>query len=123
MTVFGDKKGNCFSACLASLFSLKIDEVPNFCGDDLKNWPENMQHWLGQRGFSNVTVVFGEDPKGEWMVHLGYSIVTGKSPRFDCLHCVVFYGPKMVHDPHPDRTGLLSFDTVDLLVPKVFSSE
>lgn len=37
---------------------------------------------------------------------LGYWIASGKSPRGDFDHCVIYRGAVREHDPHPDGTFL-----------------
>jgi hypothetical protein len=45
-----------------------------------------------------------------------YYFVIGKSPRNkDINHIVIFQNGIMVHDPHPDRTGLLTHETFTVI--------
>ena len=51
-----------------------------------------------------------------------YYIVSGKSPRYNVDHSVVFRKGKMVHDPHPDNTGILkSFWDYTFLIPDKYN--
>lgn len=113
-TTFGFPGGNCFSACLASLLHLPIDDVPYFMHDD--RWFDRLEDWLGRRGFYPVSFKLG----GSW-VPQGLHILSGHSPRkpddAKALHSVVARRDLVVHDPHPSRAGLLSHDDVVILVP------
>lgn len=42
--------------------------------------------------------------------------MAGKSPRGDWDHCVVYQNGDMVHDPHPDKTGIEDKKDVMVLV-------
>lgn len=103
-------KGNCFSACLASLLEIKLDQVPYFAGMRKNVWQKNLFQWLHSVGyeydgwlsvdqFSQMKKLKGVD---------GYFIVAGESPRGAAVggHSVIYKNGKMVHDPHPSRAGL-----------------
>lgn len=119
-TTFGFPGGNCFSACVASLLEIPIDEVPYFMGDHLEDdggaWFERFNAWLRERGWWSVCFKLDSD----WRP-AGYHILSGKSPRAGerryALHSVVALGGDIVHDPHPDRDGIKSHDDVCLLIP------
>jgi hypothetical protein len=106
-TTFGDKTGNCWSACIASLLEVPLEIIPSFCVDDPDNWWDNTCKWL-------------EENYGLWMLNLeytsctpkGYWIATGKSPRGDFLHCIIYYDNKMVFDPHPSDLGIIGEPTI-----------
>ena len=111
-TVFGIERGNCFSACIASLLELPIDRVPFFMtGDD---WFDGFQAWL--KPFGLYGVALGVTQTDAWRRLLpGHYVLCGLSPRGP--HAVVARDLEMVHDPHPDRTGLLVVEEAILLVP------
>lgn len=108
--------GNCFTACVASLLELTIDEVPFFAGHE-DRWWDVFVEWLDERGFWPLCYRLTADtPRPS-----GFYILGGQSPRKpddpSALHAVVAHGDKIVHDPHPSRAGLLSrFDAI-VLVP------
>jgi hypothetical protein len=110
-TVFGWPGGNCFSACVASVLELPIDDVPNFMLSR-DSWFEAACQWLNARGFTALYVHHDAvkcgyvDPRP--LIKAGhYFIVGGLSPRGNHLHCVVEHRGKVVHDPHPSRDGLI----------------
>jgi len=112
--------GNCFSACIASILEMDIEDVPYFMGD-LEQIEDPEFDWF--TGF--LSWLFG---KGYWAIPLplnnawrpdGLYILSGKSPRGDYDHSVVASGTELtiVHDPHPDNTGILTHDDVVVIVP------
>ena len=115
-TVFVVPGGNCFSACVASLLELPLNEVPYFMGDDPPGqpsaWFERLSEWLKAHGYWAIQIQLNTDWRPD-----GLCILSGKSPRGDFLHSVVANGTEVVHDPHPSREGVLSRDNVVILVP------
>lgn len=105
-TKFGAGVGNCWEACIASILEIAIEDVPDFPKDDQD---AATAEWLDTQGyyFANFKDVRNDITLSPGLLY----IVGGKSPRFQCLHAVVFRGREMVHDPHPDGTGLdMRFD-------------
>jgi len=107
-TLFGEGVGNCFSASVASLLELPIDEVPSFCAD-AEHWPHNFEAWVRQRGYSFFDLHLWSDP--EWHPAEGQLCeLAGRSPRGEFDHSVVGQYTdgkyQIVHDPHPSRDGL-----------------
>lgn len=99
----GVTRGNCWQACLASILDLPLDDVPHFVDIDARggeNWFHSTINWLWKRGLAMYT----PETHPENM----YYLVTGKSPRGDFYHVVVYRNGELVHDPHPDRTGVLT---------------
>lgn len=109
--------GNCWSACIASILDLDLEQVP----DELTHWKpgmrpieswrpfeKEMHRWLYSRGY--VLIQTSKLNKFEYCgpedCYSFYHIVSGKSPRADFLHAVVGLGLEIVHDPHPSRDGL-----------------
>jgi hypothetical protein len=103
--------GNCFQACLASIFELPIDKVPDEVevwksGERAESWPKYWQlinSWLASRNLSFLEVEINSAIRN-W--NDTYEIITGPSPRNKGRHAVVGYGGKIIFDPHPDNTGL-----------------
>lgn len=125
--------GNCLAACVASLLELPVEDVPNFMLG-LPSWDPDDQEararwsraffagvndWLAPRGLFYFEVGAPEGlpsyitestpPAALW---IGIGTVAGGAS-----HAVVMRGGEMVHDPHPDRAGLLRLDTIGLMVP------
>lgn len=125
------QRGNCLTAVVASLLELPIEAVPNFVQDHVDHlgdsddvgsewhWWTHLHRFLADRGLRmhylrNVesvqpvpadTATFPDPDSGE------HYAVAGISPRDDRIHHIVIYRDGvMVHDPHPDRTGLAIID-------------
>lgn len=90
------------AACVASILEVSLDAVPNPQGENGEWWHE----WIAFLKPYNLQLLCFPDG-GEWIPR-GYSILAGKSPRGDWNHAVVCYDGEMVHDPHPDSTGVES---------------
>lgn len=109
-TLFHDKdgSGNCFEACVASLFEMGLEDIPNFHKD---NWFLDFWNWLKIKGYTSYGALYKEDVKSYIGGVDGYYIVCGESPRGKHIkggHAVVYKDGKLIHDPHPDGTGLAS---------------
>lgn len=112
---FGDK-GNCFSACLASLFELSINDVPNFydVSNDPVEWWCAVRDWLKIRGFGIMSIhLHNPEILKDFE---GYFIVCGESSR-GLQHATIYKNGEMYHDPHPANMGIRSIDSVDLIYP------
>jgi len=108
-TKFG-KEGNCLQACIASIFKLPLDEVPDFAkigGDE--NWWKELNKFLLPYGLYHLEVQnISECPI------VGYQLIYGRTVRGK--HAVVGSNGEMVHDPHPSRSGLDITESLGLFV-------
>lgn len=106
--------GNCFQACVASIMETTLEEIP----DEIVYWKPGLHHvetwykhyndisnWLKERNLAMLEVRnIGIQTQFEDC----YNIICGPSPRDSSkYHAVVGFGIDIVHDPHPDNTGLL----------------
>lgn len=128
-TIFGPY-GNCLAACVASLFGLPLDEVPNF--NDWENdpakggWWNYLCVWSAHRGL--LPVYFhvshpGGVAKQEWYHWVKDAVVIagGPSPRHPeprFAHAVLYKDGNLIWDPHPDNTGISRVDDVTMFVVK-----
>jgi hypothetical protein len=117
-TLFGFEEGNCFAACLASILELPLEAVPNFCANKEKHWEKEAQDWLiGHFGLSMFTVRHNEVSEA---FRDCYCIVAGPSPRgIDRdkeMHSCVWKNGEIVHDPHPDKTGLPEITEMSFII-------
>src|SRR5690606_20431070 len=96
-TKFGETEGNCFAACLASLFPVTLENVPDFYELAGGRWYNAFVKWMEQ--FDLVPMMFSAE------VHTPalevFHLMGGVSPR-GIPHNVVGFKGQMVHDPHPD---------------------
>jgi len=110
-TIFGDGKGDCFRACVASILEIPHEEMPNFC-IETGDWIEKANKWLGPRGVAIFDVTLDKDGSMRNVTAMCdgmHVIISGKSPRGDFHHAVVgryvlvdgLHQLEYVHDPHP----------------------
>lgn len=104
-TICNFKTGDCMRACCASIFELPIEQVPNFMEDGPKYFDKKLEDWLD--GFGLIAVDIHKDYAE--LFKDCYIIATGISPRSideSQRHAVIYLNNEMVHDPHPDNTGI-----------------
>ncbi len=85
--------GNCLSACVASVFDLPIQAVPEF---SKQGWLLDLDRWFRLCGLRVYSLSAGRAELG---------IAIGPSPR-GLRHAAVWQAGQVLHDPHPDSTGL-----------------
>ena len=111
------RKGNALQACVASMFSQSLSDVPNFvalqCG-----YEEGIRQYLESNSDSGKAYSYVKKKPGDVVGSDSnrLCILRGKSPRGDFGHVVVARVLwevskdqatfEMVHDPHPDGTFL-----------------
>lgn len=95
--------GDCFRACVASIMNLPLEGVPHFMlfGD---KWFDTFVLWIGLQGYDVRFATDADEVPAD-----RFYILSGKSPRGAFNHAVVARNGAVVHDPHPDRTGVESF--------------
>lgn len=116
-TEFGPR-GNCYSACLAMVLGLELAEVPNFndMGETDNQINRAAMSWLADRGWVSVRLGCNGEPGVRNVMPRGPCIVGGESHR-GAYHGVVYLNGKPFHDPHPDRTWLVSIADLEILAP------
>lgn len=93
--IYDRDRGDCFRACVASVFEMEIDDVPNFT--DQEDWWREVQEWLRHMGLTayNFPITNGD---ASW--HIGYGIGSVQSPSYeDRGHAVVVKNGKIIHCP------------------------
>lgn len=136
-TDLGDDTGSCYSTCLACVLDLPVEAVPNFrriqheteCYDMIQAADKWLRENHGKRILGIEMYDANEGPeKGQPMTRQvvlnrlffanqdEFVILSGESPRKRAdggkkYHCVVAkadcWGFELVHDPHPDGTGIV----------------
>ena len=112
---FGEGKGDCFRACVASIFELLLDQVPHFCKGDADNWWDRLQKWLKPRGFCAVPICKDDTILKDLT---GTSCILSGPTTRGILHSVVRHGDGLVWDPHPEHTGLTKVKDIILFVAR-----
>ena len=123
----GDRLGDCYRACVASLLDLPTGEVPHFTEEAERADPDVGHHgawgaanrWLKPRGF---VLVYVRVELGVLLAPMGVvCIAHGQSPRGDFGHSVLWCPAlaEIVHDPHPSRDGIVGLPErgLEFLVP------
>ena len=113
---FGEE-GNCLSAVMATLFEVKLEDVPFFhkgcylnpndseriTNINNKIFWENFEKYLDGLGYAyayyDYTIEMARSLKGVYLVG-------GMSPR-GYQHAVLYKSNKLWHDPHPDGGGVI----------------
>lgn len=113
-TRFG-KIGNCFEACIASL--LNIEDIPDFLAYEEGLWLEKTNKWLAE----NHRLVYMEvslqakEKESFFRDKDFFHILVGYTPRSTVIrHAVIGRKWMIVHDPHPDNTGILTDETLNI---------
>ena len=110
----GKVRGNCWQTVIASVLDLPLDEVPHFVDVDerfhTENWFEYTWNWLNARGYQLERI-----PRHLYTNE--YYFVSGPSPRGNWYHVVIYRNGKMVHDPHPEGTGILAEHCFEVIRP------
>jgi hypothetical protein len=140
-TEFGQGRGNCLSACLASIMEIPVDVVPNFCYDGADDepfgllppgstWLERLAHWLSNHGWGMMTVDWNEPPTG-WILANTYVIASGPNPD-GIFHALVghvdggrldhekkqwHWDVKILHDPNPSQRGITEIRDLIVVFP------
>lgn len=123
-TQFGGKdhpdheKGNCFTACIASILEVPLETFPN-----LVLWLEDDDHgegsWLRVQEYLHhrfgATIFYSDSPNRDWLPRYVPTIASGPGPRGH-RHCVIHDGTGLIHDPHPSGDGLLKVEAHDIIV-------
>lgn len=104
------KRGNCTEACIASLLNVELHEVPileNFGN----KWRDAVKLF-----FKSKELVLEFDSLGP---NNEYFIVEGYTER-DTKHCCIYdREDQLIHDPHPNNTGLITKDLFWIVTQKI----
>jgi hypothetical protein len=94
--------GNCFSACLASMLEISIDEVPTFKTDDAGYWWDKVQEWLATRGYFGIDVgLSGQPIQLSALPHGVVAILSGQSFVYPDRHHSII-GQVIRSEKHPE---------------------
>ena len=107
-------RGDCFKCCVASIFELEYDQVPNFIEDRSDHMDNVAAKWLDQFGYKVVSIVINDKYSIytiDWILAEGlFCVLSVPSQKFPGgSHAVVGlftgkenqYELKIVHDPNP----------------------
>lgn len=110
--------GNCLSACIASILGCPIEMVDLSAVLDA-NWQRTINAKLRDLGFCLVTILWKQSPPTAMSgIHIRHGLTKRSTESSECLtHAVIYDGSEMVHDPHPDKSGITGCSWVSVLVP------
>lgn len=105
-TLFGVGVGNCLPACVATITGISLDTIPNFCAlYEGPKWYAHFIRWCRTLGLAPWSVTMDGIPSFIWEAFPDIPwIACGHTPRG--LHCCVYIGGSLYHDPNPCREGL-----------------
>ena len=105
-----NENGNCFNTCIASILETEIEEIPSKIeSEDWWSYIDRLNVFLKDNYY--VFLLYAEYP--DWAEYIADNyedsiyIACGKAKRgFE--HAVIYKGNSMIHDPHPDNSGIES---------------
>jgi hypothetical protein len=110
-------RGDCLSACLASLLELDIEDVPLFDREPAGGWPYKVDEFTRKHGYAFVGFAVTHEytpPPACYHICVGPS---QNNPAVPGTHAVIAWENMPVHDPN---TGGMFIDEIEsrwLLVP------
>ena len=125
-TIVDKDHGNCMQAAIASLFDLKLEDVPNFI--ELEDWGLVLHHFFDDKGYDSCTVNKQRHETTEFLKSVakfdggvnGYLYATVPSQTFENgRHAVIVDTDlNIVHDPNPNQLAmkLIPDDVLDIMV-------
>ena len=122
-----EQNGNCFAAVISSITGIPIEEM--YAIEDTYNdpcWSERLTKWLLSKGWlwrgakdfqyrysmSKIPIGFSEDDFKDRPY-----FVIGSTNRFggEVAHICIFMNGELIHDPHPENTGLMTLDNYEVI--------
>ena len=112
--------GDCHRACIASVLELSIDDVPHFGLLSSREGRIVELQFLAKYGYT-IYSIYGDGAMGNHPEMLNddneYYFAIGPSPRDKTIsHQVVCHKGEIVHDPHPDKSGLAGINHFEILL-------
>lgn len=103
------QRGNCLAACISSVLTLPLEDVPAFEEMAPGLWKEALNSWANSRGYL-VLKTKQPDESGDLFIAVGQTV---RGTR----HAVVVKDQQMIHDPHPSGAGLTQIEYLLRFVP------
>jgi hypothetical protein len=95
-----DERGDCWSACLASLLEVDIGDVPVPHSDDAEwHWWDATREALAPHGYHCVVADTTVYPDGYWLAAVPSLNLGTYDDGRPVLHIIVMYDGEVVHDP------------------------
>lgn len=106
MEVYKDNLGDCFRACVASIFEFPVGDMPNFWEQtqDAAIFWELVDKWTSSKmGYKTIPLKVTQGL--EFLIKDIICIACGSTPRSREQHAVVWKNG-CIHDPNPSRCGI-----------------
>jgi hypothetical protein len=103
------KDGDCLRACIASLFEVDLEQIPDF-GAAVGQWLR-LESFMNERNMRPL----GFSPMNFTPPYNAYYLIWGVGPRGARHSCIGLNG-EIVHDPHPSSAGLQIIDQYVIFV-------
>ncbi len=130
-----DQNGNCFAAVISSITGIPIEEM--YAIEDSYSdpcWSERLTNWLLERGWLWRSAKDFEYRYGLGKMPVGFSendfkdqpyLVIGRTKSFngEVAHICIYMNGDLVHDPHPDNTGLTTMEHFEVIQKVCKNSE
>jgi hypothetical protein len=94
-------RGNCYSAAIASVLELPLEQVPHFVAIDGDEWWWTLQRFVGQFGLTSQWIDVEEKPQWREYRPEGYWIASIRHHGKEWGHSLVMLGDELAHDPMP----------------------
>jgi hypothetical protein len=118
--LFGQGKGNCFPACIASILEIPIEQVPHLVDNpDDAHWIFEMNRWANSIGLGFLLTFVPEGERSEVFFRYfaeAYTIRLGKTDDGG-EHAAIYHRNQLVHDPTPGGTGITECTSVVVFFP------
>lgn len=109
--------GNCLSACIASILGCPIELVDISAALD-DQWERSINSKLRSLGFCLVTIPWNQSARVLSGIHIRHGMTVRCSESMEWLtHAVIYCGNELVHDPHPDNSGITGCSWISFLAP------
>jgi hypothetical protein len=119
-TKYGERDGNCFMACVASILEISLEDCPDLYDETGAyapgtNWLQVAADWAYAHADA-LLIGLGPNDDGLMKPPQGYAIISGLSP-FGYMHACVALNGQVVHDPHPHGLGLVQITDMVAVIP------
>lgn len=111
--------GDCYRACISTITEIPLDELPDPNNYGVLNWDKYMEevHHVLERYDWELYAVDISKFKYEGLPIIASGLSPRSTPGKQILHAVV-WDKCLVHDPHPDNTGIKDIRFFEYLIRK-----
>ena len=107
--------GDCHRACIATMLSLPIEDVPHFAfdGPDGKTFHRRVDDFLASRGLAVVSVPYDKSATLAQVLDCvaaqtpGLIFMVGGLSESGASHTCIYRGKHLWHDPRPNGEGII----------------